>query len=98
MKVPAGGRGLEEVRREIQSWLDEHCERGSDDSYYCKGTGVRISQTMLRASVHIAEFGDQHAGMGRVLRIPLPFCSVCEDEPSDAQTCVHVPIPLVREE
>ncbi|MCL5016512.1 MAG: hypothetical protein M1312_02810 [Patescibacteria group bacterium] len=97
MKVPEGGRSIEEVLREIEGWKNEHCTPGSEGFYYCKKTGVQVNQTTLLASVHIAEFGDQHAGVGKVVRIALPYCPICEDEPLSPTTCVHVPMPLVRE-
>ncbi len=98
MRFPEGGRSPKELQDEIDGWLSGHCERVSDDKYRCRKTGADIMQTTLLVSVHLAEFGDQHAGMGKVVRMPLPYCPACEPEPADPRTCVHVKMRVLRED
>jgi hypothetical protein len=56
----------------------------------CPQCGRNISFVAAYLSIHAYEF-PMCAGSGRVVKMDIPYCSVCEDETPGDRGCLHVP-------
>ena len=80
----------------LSYWIEVEKDRRfvwREGAYYCRAcSAIALSQTCA-VSIHSAEFGEQHAGMGDVRNVGLPYRLVCEPgAPSHLSTCVHIPM------
>lgn len=64
--------------KEREPFLDNACPR----------CGGNLAVVLAYISIHLLEF-DFCAGAGNVVRVPVPYCPVCEDEP-EQYGCIHL--------
>ena len=94
MKALPPGLSPEAFVKAYQNSVAERYESDGQGGWRCRACKGPVHQTTCYASIHAAEFGDAHAGMGEVKQIPLPYCQKCEGEPGGGiiRTCIHVPL------
>jgi len=88
MRIPAKGQPPEAFDAEVEKWFAENTIHYTT----CKTCGTPIENVTAYVSIHMAAFGDSHAGGGECRWIPIPYCPKCETKPTDKEcyTCVHV--------
>lgn len=91
MEAPQNGMSSEDFNGTIKAHIAANYEK-TQNGYKCKKCGSDVIQATGYASIHSTEFGDTCAGSGKVEQFPLPYCPNCEGEPTNLQTCVHVPL------
>ena len=81
------------TRNAIRTAFIDHVQTHYEDrdgKIVCKICRSEIEQDICHASLHLALFGDECAGTGEVMQVPLPYCPRCEGKPKITTTCVHV--------
>jgi hypothetical protein len=63
-----------------------------DDDLHCGTCGTAIAEKMAYLSIHSSDvFHELCTGVGRVLRVMIPYCPKCESEPEE-RGCIHEPM------
>jgi hypothetical protein len=57
----------------------------------CPSCHVEMHEKLVYLSLHATEFGVRCAGPGQVVKVTLPWCPGCEDEPEETG-CLHRPM------
>jgi hypothetical protein len=94
MKIPAKGQTPEAFDAAIATWVANNTDSNAPlPTRNCKTCGTAIKYYTAYVSIHMAAFGDAHAGGGECSWIPIPYCPQCEPEEKEQYTCVHVGQP-----
>lgn len=88
MDAPREGLSRDEFNAAIEGHISRHYKKAGKD-FVCSADGAKILQADCAISVHLAMFNN-HAGIGEVIHLPLPYCPTCEGEPKRTRTCIHV--------
>jgi hypothetical protein len=74
----------------VRSFYDDCCRQSNaSERPVCKKCGSEIEAVVAFMAVHDERLRDSCAGPGRIWQLPIPYCSRCEDKPSD-RGCIHV--------
>lgn len=65
-------------------------EYSQTDELTCSRCGEVATIQTYPVSIHMSEFGDDHAGPGNVWWTEIPYCAGCDVGPADS-ACVHIP-------
>ncbi len=87
MEAPAGRGTFEKLQKAIATHEENHYTK-MVGGYTCQACGAKVQQTTCDVSVHSKRF-DTCSGIGKILKIPLPYCPNCEKVPKRTSTCVH---------
>ena len=90
MGAPLKGLSREAFNQYINDYIDKKCKtKEGQKMFFCQVCDSKIQQTTCFVSIHLLkESGCK--GPGKVVKLPLPYCPLCEGEPKNTSTCVHV--------
>ena len=80
---------LTETQAQISNYYSLHCRREGLRRVQCVHCGADIHRIRAFMSLHDERFGEACVGPGRAWRMEIPFCAMCEDEPS-GYGCIHM--------
>ena len=80
---------LAETQVKISEFFSLRCHRIGSRELVCTRCGGEIRRVRAYMSLHDEQFGEACIGPARAWRMEIPYCTVCEEEPS-RYGCIHM--------